>query len=279
MAIIEDIPTKESYDAEKANVRPGLRTADFKPILVLQTTEKIETITGKKEIFELTFDIQPMEKVNITGAQNIAVFKNPGGTPSYQSVGPDTAFMSWEGIFVGDAAFDTANNLVKVRDSGVSLYVLFGPLFKKAVIRYFNHSIKRFDVITYQIGLYIERDLDDVTFFGRFEPIARKYLPDYLQGYADLLDAAQDLSGSLGGTIRGAAQVVFETNNIIDRQIQAWGKVLNIPAANLKGLSKEIDRALGNLLGTKNLIYANQTYRKYLEILGYAPKTVMGVWQ
>lgn len=270
MTIIQDIITKFSTR----------RTSEFEPKMVLQTIRPIETITGKSEIFELIFKIQPKNEVRITGAQNIAVFKNPGGRPSFQSVGPDTAFISWEGILTGEDAFDNANNLVKVRDSGEDVFVMFGPVYKQGVIKYFNHSIQRFNLITYQLGMFIEQDLDDITYFAKFEPISRKELPDWAQGYADLLETSQGISGNIGGIIRQTATAIFAHNNFLDRQIQAWGGLANIPVAELKTTSRETKRMVSTLTGTKTEIYKDLTYRNYRESIGYLSSPAMaGSWR
>jgi len=259
--IIQDIATAVTG-------QDSARSSILRPTMVIRTVGPITNVTGKNEPFELVFDVQPKDEIKITGSQNVAVFRNPGGKPSYQSVGPDTSFISWQGVLMGPAAFDNANNLVLVRDSGVEVYIMYGPIYKKGIIKYFNFSVKRFDLITYQVGVYIEQNLEDPTFYSSKRLSILSRIPIVGPLYRALYNTANKVTGKIGGYIRNTARGVFGVNNIIDGEIAAWGGLANIPAAGLKNLSSEIRSMNASLQGVKTSCYQDYTYRNYRGAIG-----------
>ena len=249
------------------------RTNSERPAMTIITKEKVK-INGQDNIFEFTFQIQPKDRVSVSGTQNIAIFKSPGLRPEYQDLGPGESIIAWEGIMLGPSAWDDIINLSKIQESGSSIIVMFGPMMKVGVIRSFTYNINKFSLIQYALSILIEEDKDSQTYYTKFNPLVDllstnvlKSFP-WLEKYTNMVKWTNDISGTFSGTLRDINAGVYRLNNLIDQQYYNWGSLANTPVAELYMLKREISSMITNLRGGRMALYSGYMNTQYTAILG-----------
>jgi hypothetical protein len=93
------------------------------------------------------------------GNQAMVIHKLPGGSRVIDTLGPDDADITWDGLFFGANAYSTALLLDSIRAAGQVVSLTWGGQFRSVIVSNFIYHVHRLpNWVTYHIACVVSQN-------------------------------------------------------------------------------------------------------------------------
>ena len=116
----------------------------------------VDTYLSLGEVFFSRYEVP--EKITFGGEQMLAMHKFIGGARIIDSMGRDDMPLQWNGIFIGENAYDRARFIDAMRINGKALSLTWAEFSYQVVIKHFEVDFERFYKMPYKITCEIIAD-------------------------------------------------------------------------------------------------------------------------